>query len=141
MLVGGNLPSMRLWQLTDFTTLLNGKSSWSVTTLQILKSIDWNTRCTSGELQQTRLLFCIPRANNLPEMLNDLVILGVTTIISMLLPVFDIDIGDTTDQEFQFALVENVNKILWNELMETLNEVLELFFDSLLNTPFCNQSG
>jgi hypothetical protein len=42
-------------------------------------------------------------------MLDNLIVLGVSTVISVFLPIFDIDIGDTADEEFEFPLVEDVD--------------------------------
>lgn len=58
----------------------------------------------------------------------------------MLLPVVYVDIRDSTDEEFQFSFVENIDKIRRNELVETGYECVELFFDALLNTPFRDES-
>jgi hypothetical protein len=100
---------MRLWQLIRFTSLLNRKPPRSITTLQILEAVDGDTRGTCGELQQTRLLLGIPAANALPEVLNDLVVLRVPAVICVLLPVLDVNVSDTTNQQFKLALVEDID--------------------------------
>jgi hypothetical protein len=45
----------------------------------------------------------------LPEVDNDLVVLGVSAVVGVLLPVIDVDIGDTSNQELEFSFVENVD--------------------------------
>jgi hypothetical protein len=45
---------------------------------------------------------------------NDLVVLGVSTIVCVLLPILDVDICDPPNKKFEFALVEDVDKILRN---------------------------
>lgn len=42
---------VRLWQLVDLASLFNGEPSWSIGSLQVLESVDWDSRGTSGELQ------------------------------------------------------------------------------------------
>ena len=91
-------------------------------------------------MQETRLLLRIPAANALPEILDYFVVLRVAAVVGVFLPVIHINICDTTDKQFKFAFVENVNKIRGDELVETGDERLELLFDTLLNTPFGNKS-
>jgi hypothetical protein len=123
------------------TRLLNSKASGTVGALEILESVDGNARGTGGELEKTRLLLSIPSADYLPEVLNDLVLLLVTAVVGMLLPVVDIDIGDTTDEQLKFALVKYVDKIRWNQFIESGHEGIELLLNSLHNLPFGNQSS
>lgn len=132
---------MRLWQLVWLASLLDCKPSRAITTLQILESVDGNTRCTRGELQQTRLLFRVPAANALPEILDNFVILGVTTVVGVLLPVIHVDVCYTTDKQLEFTFVEDVDEVGRDQLVETSDEGLELFLDALLDTPFCDQSS
>ena len=121
-------------------SLFNCESSRPITTLQILETIDRNTRGTSRELQETRLLLGIPAANAFPEVLDDLVILCVATVISVFLPVFDVNVCDTANKQLELTFVEDVYKICGDQLVETRDEGLELFFDTFLNAPFRNES-
>lgn len=131
---------MRLGQLIRLSGLFNRKPSGPIATLQILEAVDWDTRGSGCKLQQTRLLLGVPAADTLPEVLDDLVVLCVATVVGVLLPVFDVDISNTTNQQLQLALVEHVDQIRRNELVETAEEGVELLLDTLLNAPFCNQS-
>jgi hypothetical protein len=126
---------MRLWQLIRLTRLLNRESSRSITSLEILEAVDRDTRSTGSELQQTRLLLRVPAADTLPEVLNDFVVFSVAAVIRVFLPVLDIDIGNTTNEEFEFALVKDIYEIGRDELVETGNEGLELLLNALLNPP------
>lgn len=110
---------MRLGQLLRLASLLNRKPSRPVAALQILEAVDGDTRCTCGELQQTRLLLGVPAADALPEVLDDLVVLRVPAVVGVLLPVLDVDVGDTADQQLELALVEDVDQIRGNEFVET----------------------
>lgn len=130
---------MRLRQRSRIARLLDGEPSGTIGSLQILKSVDRNTRGTSRELEKTRLLLGIPGADNLPEILDDLVLLLVAAVIGVLLPVFDVDVGDTTDEQLEFALVEDVDEIGWDELVEAGHKGVELLLDSLHDLPFRNQ--
>lgn len=53
----------------------------------------------------------------------------------MLLPVFNIDIGNTSNQQLQFPLIENVYQVSWYQVVETVDKGFELLLHSLLNTP------
>ena len=75
-----------------------------------------------------------------PEVPDDLVLLCIPPVVCVLLPVFDIDICNTSNKQFQFAFIENIDKVWWNKLVETSNESVELFFNSLLNSPFGDKS-
>jgi hypothetical protein len=122
--------------LIRLTGLLNRESSRSITSLQILEAIDWNTRRSRSKLQQTGFLLSIPAADALPEVLDDFVVLRVAAVVGVFLPVFHVDVGDTSDEEFEFALIENVDEIGGDELVEAGEEGLELLLDALLNPPF-----
>lgn len=127
---------MRLGKLAFFSALFNCESSWTIRALQVFEAVDRDTRCTSGKLQKSALLLCVPTANALPEVLHDWVILGVSAVVSVLLPVVDINVCYTTDEEFQLTLIEDVDEIGRDELVETGNESIELLLNALLDTPF-----
>lgn len=88
---------MGLRKRINIPRLLNRKPSRPITSLQILKPIDRNTRSTRSKLQQSRLLLRIPSPNNLPEVLDDFVLLLVAAVVGMLLPVFNVDVGNTAN--------------------------------------------
>ena len=127
---------MTLRQLPRLPRLLNRKPSRPITPLQILKPIHGNTTRPRGKLQKPTLLLRIPTPNALPEMLNHLVVLGVASVIGVFLPVLHVDIGDTADEELEFALVEDVDEVGGDEFVEAGYEGVELFRDALLDAPF-----
>jgi len=106
----------------DFASLLNRKSPGSIGPLQVFEAIDGDATGSRGELQQTRLLLGIPRADAFPEVLDDLVVLRVAAVVGVLLPVVDVDVGDTADQQFELALVEDVDQIRRDQLVESADE-------------------
>ena len=75
-----------------------------------------------------------------PEVPDDLILLCVPPVVCVLLPVFYIDICNTSNKQFQFAFIENIDKVWWNELVEASNKSVELFFNSLLDSPFGDKS-
>lgn len=127
---------MTLWQSIDFTGLFDGESSRAITALQILEAVDRNSAGTGCKLQQSTLLFGVPGANDFPEVLNHIILLLVATIIGMLFPVVNVDIGNTADEEFKFTFIKHVDEVSRNELVEAGDERVELFFNSLDNLPF-----
>jgi hypothetical protein len=100
---------MAFRQLPWLPSLLHRKPSRPIRALQILKPIHRNATRTRRKLQQATLLLCIPRADALPEMLDHLVILGVTPVVCVFLPVVDVDVGDAADEELKLALVEDID--------------------------------
>jgi hypothetical protein len=135
-----DLPGMTLWQLIHLSTLLNGKSSWAVTSLQVFESIDRNSGSSSRKLQQSALLLGIPGTNALPEELDDLICFSVSSIVGVLLPVVDINLGDTSNEQFQLSLIKDIDEICRDELVKTADEVLELFVDPFLDSPLGDES-
>jgi hypothetical protein len=131
-----NIPGVTLGQHAHLPCLLNSKSSWPITTLQILEAVDRDPRSSRGELQQSRLLLGIPGTNTLPEVLDDLIVLCVTTIVGVLLPVVDINVSDTTDKELKLALIEYVHKIWRDEFVKSGYKGVKLFVNALLDAPF-----
>lgn len=59
----------------------------------------------------------------------------------MLLPVINVNISDTTDEELELALIEDVDQINRDELVESRNKGLELFVHALLNAPFRDETA
>lgn len=100
---------MTLRQLPHLTRLLNRKSPRPITPLQILKPINRNATRARRKLQQSTLLLSIPAPNAPPEVLDDFVVLRVAAVVGMLLPVVDVDVCDTADQQLEFAFVEDVD--------------------------------
>jgi len=47
----------------------------------------------------------------LPEVLDDRVLLVVATVIGVLCPVVDINLGDTTNEQLELTLIEDVDKV------------------------------
>lgn len=127
---------MTLRQLPRLTSLLNSKPPRSITALQILEAIDWNPRSTGRKLQQPGLLFSIPTPNTFPEILDDFVVFSVSAVVSVLLPVINVDICNSTDQELEFTFVEDIYEVHRDKLVEACDEGVKLFFHTLLDAPF-----
>ena len=130
---------MRFGQLIRLSSLFNGKSSRSITTLQILETIDRNSRSSRSELQETRFLLGIPATNTFPEILNHFIVFSVAAVISVFLPVVDVNVSDTTNKEFEFALVKDIDEVGRDEFVEASDKGLELLFDSFLNPPLSDE--
>jgi hypothetical protein len=58
----------------------------------------------------------------------------------VLLPVIDIDICDTADEQLKLTLVEDVDQVGGDELVEALHKGIELLINTLLNAPLGNES-
>lgn len=75
-----------------------------------------------------------------PKISYDFVLLGVAPIIGVLLPIFHIDICDSSNEKFKFSLVKDVDKIWRDQLIEAGDECIKLRFDPLLDSPFRNET-
>ena len=75
-----------------------------------------------------------------PEVSDDLILLSVAPVIGVLLPVLDVDISDTSNEQFELTLVEDVDEIWGDELVEAGHEGVELFFNAFLDSPFGDES-
>jgi hypothetical protein len=84
-------------------------------------------------------LLSVPAADALPKVLDDFVVFSVAAVIRVFLPVLHVNISNTTNEEFEFALVEDVYEIGRDELVETSNKGLELLLDALLDPPLSDE--
>ena len=131
---------MTLRQRRDLPSLLDRKSSRPIRALQILKAINRDATGARRELQESGLLLGVPGADDLPEILDHLVLFLVAAVVGVFLPVVDVDIRDTADQELELAFVEDVDEVGGDELVEARDEGAELLFHALLDLPFCEES-
>lgn len=76
-----------------------------------------------------------------PEILDNLILLGVASVIGVLLPVFHINIRNTTNEQFQLACVEDIDKIGRDQLVEACDKSSELLLNPLLDPPFRDQTA
>jgi len=132
---------MTLWKSIDLTSLFNGESSWAVTTLKILEAVDRDSARSGCELQETTLLLRVPRSNDLPEVLNNFVLLLVTAVVRVFLPVVNVDVSDTANKQLELALVKDIDEIGRNQFVETCYESIKLFFDPFGNLPLGDKPG
>jgi len=58
----------------------------------------------------------------------------------MFLPILDVNVGNTTNQEFKLSLIEDVHKVRRDELVEPGDEGVELLLDTLLYPPFGDET-
>lgn len=75
----------------------------------------------------------------LPEVLDDRILLIVSTVVCVLHPVVDIDFAYATDEELELTLIKDVDKIRGDELVEALDKGIELLLYTLLDTPLCDK--
>lgn len=78
---------------------------------------------------------------NLPEVLDYGILFIITSVVGVLHPIVDINLGDTTNEQLKLPLIKDVDKIGGDELVEALDEGIELLLYTLLDTPFCYESG
>ena len=127
---------MTLGQLGNLARLLNRKATRAIRALQVLEAVDGDAAGAGCKLEQTALLLRVQAADALPKVLDDLVRLGVASVVRVLLPVLDVNVGDAADEELQLALVKHRNQVRRDQLVEARDEGLELLLDPLLDAPF-----
>lgn len=54
-------------------------------------------------------------------------------IFSVLLEVFKVEVGQARYQQLKLLVVENTNKLLWNQFIEALKEVIYLLLNLLIH--------
>jgi hypothetical protein len=57
----------------------------------------------------------------------------------VLLPVVDVDICDTANEQLKLTLIEDVDQVGRDELVEALHKGIELLINTLLNAPFSDE--
>lgn len=132
---------MTLWKSVDFASLLDRESSRPITSLKIFEAVDRDPAGTGGKLEKSALLLGIPRSDNFPEILDNLVLFLIAAIIRMLLPILDVDICNAAYEELKLTFVEDVNEISGYQLIEAGDEGIELLFNAFLNLPFRDKSN
>lgn len=58
-------------------------------------------------------------------------------IFSVLLEVFKVEVGQARYQQLKLLVVENTNKLLWNQFIEALKEVIYLLLNLLIHLEVC----
>lgn len=81
----------------------------------------------------------IPGTDDLPEVLDNIILFLVATVVRVFLPVLHINIRNTSDQQLQFAFIEHVNQVGRDEFIEARHERIELLFNTLFDLPFRDQ--
>src|ERR1700722_17036785 len=126
---------MTLGKSINFACLLDRKPSRTVASLKILEAIDRDSASACRELEESGLLLRIPSADDFPEILNDLILFLISSVVGMLLPVVYINIGNATNQKLKFAFVEDTHKVGWNQLVEARDERVKLLLHTFLDLP------
>ena len=98
-------------------------------TLKLLEAVERDLGGTGNELQELGLLFLVEAANCAPEPLDLRRSLLVVVVIGVALPVVDINVRQTRDEELEFLLVKNGDKFWWDDVVETLEESSQLVLD------------
>ena len=110
-----------------------------VRALQVFEPIDGDTRRARGELEQARLLFLVELAHDLPEPLDELVVLLAAPVVRVAFPVVDVDLAQAADQDLELALVKDCQRLLRDDLVDAFPQRRELLFDSPLEPPLDEQ--
>jgi hypothetical protein len=97
---------------------MNVEFGKAVHTLKLLKAVEWNLGSAGDELQKLGLFFLVEAANSTPEPLDLWRSLLVVVVFGVVLPVINVDVGETGDEKFEFLFVEDLNKFGGDDLVE-----------------------
>lgn len=127
-------------QLFIITPTLNSELLISIATLQFGKSIHGHTWRTCDELQEAKPQLIRKRVHSHPEPLYDTMMRMVFALIDRVqLPVFNIDIAETGEQELEFFRIEYEYASLRYDFAEAFHETMHLLLDSLHESPLYDQ--
>jgi hypothetical protein len=76
----------------------------------------------------------------LPEILYHGIALSVAAVVCVLLPVVNIDVCYSTNEQLELTLIEDVDQVSRDELVEALHKGVELLIHTFLDAPFRDQS-
>lgn len=91
----------------------------AVHTFEVLEAIEGHFASTSHELKELGTLFLVEGTHSSPEPLNLLGGVGVAMVLCIALPIIYIDIWKARDQELEFLLVEDGDKLRGDNIMES----------------------
>lgn len=129
------------WELVGGADLLNAKSPGTIASMKILEPVDGNTRGAGHKLEQSGLLLVVKTLNSLegekrkqsitssgepgaaehqsshlPEELDSHIIRGVLAVIGVGLPVGNVNLVDTTNEQLQLTGIKDLNEVLRDDL-------------------------
>jgi hypothetical protein len=100
-----------------------------------------NHECTVECLSIVAESMTAQNTTYLPKVNNDLVCLCVAAVICVLFPVIDVNVRDSTNKQFQFSFIKDIDQIWWNEFIKPSHEGVKLLFDPFLNSPFRDETN
>lgn len=95
----------------------------AVHALKLLEAIERNLAGTGNELQQLSLLFLVEGADRSPEPLDLRRCCRVVVVFGVVLPVVDVDLGETGDEQFELLLVEDRDEFSRDDIVEACTNV------------------
>jgi hypothetical protein len=97
---------------------MNVESTEAVHALKLLESVKRNLTGTRDELQKFSPFFFVERSDRSPEPLDLRGSSRVVVVFSVVLPVFNIDIGQTRNEQFELLFAENGDEFGRDNVME-----------------------
>jgi len=94
------------------------ESAESVHALEFFEAIEWHLARTRHELEQLGCLFLVEAAHCTPEPLNLWGCLSVVVVVCVALPVVNVDVWQTRDEQLEFLFREDGDEFRGNNLLE-----------------------
>ena len=99
--------------------------------LELLEAVERNLARTCDELKQLGALFFVEALDCTPEPLNLRRSALLVVVLGGVLPVVDINVRQTRDEQLEFLLVEDRDELRRDNVVEAAQESVELSFDRL----------
>lgn len=99
----------------------------AVHALELLEAVERNLAGTGHELQQLGLLFLVEGADRSPKPLDLRRCGRVVVVFGVVLPVVNIDLRETRDEQFELLLVEDRDEFRGDDVMEACVSVSYLY--------------
>lgn len=105
----------------------------AVHAFKLTEAVQRHFACARNELQELRSLFLVEGANGTPEPLDLRRGCRVVMVFAVVLPVVDVDIWKSRNEQFEFLFVENGNQFGRNDIVEACRLLAGLRTGSALN--------
>jgi hypothetical protein len=94
------------------------KSRESIHALELFEAVQWHLGCARDELEQLGAFFFVERSNGAPEPLDLRGRRCVIVVVGVVLPVVDVDVRETGNEELEFLFIEDSDQFGGNNVVE-----------------------
>jgi hypothetical protein len=115
---------VRAWQSILITIIaMDIESAETIHTLQLLETVERNFASSGNELEKLGTLLLVVGSDCSPEPLDLWRRCGVVMILGIALPVVNVNLGQTRNEELKLLLVEYCDELSRDNVMKTYDAV------------------